>query len=69
MIKYWKMKYNEWKLKGMLYEAILKYMENQKDILALAQNLYIALKDVPVTELRSELIERMAKLIHEDNKE
>lgn len=67
MFRYWKMKRNEWKLKGMLYETIIKYIENQKDILALAQNLYVALKDVPVAELRSELIHELAEIIHESN--
>lgn len=67
MIYYIKMKKNEWKVKAMLYGTIAGFMDKQKDILALLQKMYVALKDVPADELRNEFISALAEMIHEDS--
>lgn len=68
MITYFKMKKNEWKVKGQLYGFIAALMDNQKDIAALMQRLYAALKDVPADELRNEFILQLASIIHEEDR-
>lgn len=68
MFEYFRMKRNEWKVKNMFYGMILGFVDNQKDFIDFIQRLYIAVKDVPVDELRKELISKMAELVHEDNK-
>jgi len=65
MINYLRMKKNEWKVKSMFYGLIIELTENQKDIIALLQNLYLGLKDTPVEELRSELTKHIAEFAHE----
>ncbi len=67
MINYLKMKKNEWKVKAMLYGTIAALLDNQKDILKLLQKMYAALKDVPVEELRTEFVSKLAEIIHEEN--
>ena len=68
MFTYFKMKKNEWKVKAAFYGAIASILDNQKPLIAMAQALFTELKDVPAEELRSELIDKVAELIHEDNK-
>lgn len=68
MIAYIKMKRNEMKVKAMLYETIVGIMDNQKEILGLFQRLFVALKDVPADELRTEFIAKLAKIVHDENK-
>jgi len=63
------MKKNEWRIKAMLYGAIATLLDNQKDVLKLLQKMYVALKDVPVEELRTEFVSKLAEIIHEENKE
>lgn len=63
------MKRNEMKVKAMLYETIVGIMDNQKEILGLFQRLFVALKDVPADELRTEFIAKLAKIVHDENKE
>lgn len=67
MFVYLKMKKNEWKVKAMLYGTIATLLDNQKDILNLLQKMYTALKDVPVEELRTEFVSKLAEIIHEEN--
>lgn len=66
MITYFKMKKNEWRVKCQLYGFIAALMDNQKDIAALMQRLFAALKDVPAEELRNEFISNLASVIHEE---
>ncbi len=68
MINYLKMKKNEWKVKAMFYGTIAALLDNQKEILKLLQKMYTALKDVPAEELRTELVSKLAEIIHEENK-
>ena len=65
MIKYIKMKRNEWKVKAMFYGTIASIMDEQKDIIGFVQRLYLVLKDVPIEDLRKELISNIAELAHE----
>lgn len=67
MITYFKMKYNEIKVKAVFYEVLANIINGQKDILDFAKKLYIALKDVPVDELRAELIKNIAEIVHNEN--
>lgn len=68
MFEYFKMKRNEWKVKVMFYRVIIGFVENQKDFIDFIQKLYIAVKDVPTDELRRELVNAVAEIVHEDNK-
>lgn len=65
MIRYFMMKRNEWKVKAMFYGTIASVMDEQKDIIGFVQRLYVALKDVPMEDLRKELISNIAELAHE----
>ncbi len=69
MVNYFRMKKNERKVKAMLYSTITTLLDNQKDVLKLLQKMYVALKDVPVEELRTEFVSKLAEIIHEENKE
>jgi hypothetical protein len=68
MITYLKMKKNEWKIKAKLYEIITIFIDNQKQSLELLKKMYITLKDVPLEELQKEFINKLAEIIHEENK-
>lgn len=68
MFTYWKMEKNERKVKAMLYGTIAALIDNQKDVLELLQKMYIALKDVPAEKLREEFTNKLAEIIHEQNK-
>lgn len=66
MINYIKMKRNEWKVRAAFYSAVAAVIDNQKEVLALLQKMYAALKDVPTEELQEELVSRLAEMIHND---
>ena len=68
MITYLKMKKNEWKIKAKLYEIITIFIDNQKQSLELLKKMYTTLKDVPLEELQKEFINKLAEIIHEENK-
>lgn len=68
MITYLKMKRAEWNVKAKFYGAIIALLEDQRDILELLQNMYIALKDVPAEDLQKEFISNLTEIIHEENK-
>lgn len=68
MIKeYLRMKRNEWKVKAYFYELVAEMWDNQKDIIGFIRNLYIALKDTPVEDLKNEVISQAALLVHEES--
>lgn len=69
MIKFIRMKKNELKVKAMFYGTIAALINDRNDILELLQNMYASLKNVSAEELRSELINRLAELIHERNED
>ena len=70
IIKYWimkrKMKRDEVMVKAMFYGTIASIMDEQKDVIDFVQRLYLVLKDVPMEDLRSELIRNIALLAHEE---
>ncbi|MCH5256455.1 MAG: hypothetical protein J1D87_04140 [Lachnospiraceae bacterium] len=68
MIRYIKYKVNKIKFQSMLYEAIASIVENQGEIIELIWKMYAALKDVPAEELRKEIVEKLAEIVHETNK-
>ena len=69
MINFIRMKRNEWKVKAMFYAAIAALFDNQKEILEMLQKMYVSLKDVPAEELQKELIDKLAEIIHNENKD
>lgn len=69
MIKYIKMKINEWKVRAIIYGAVVALIDNQKDILKLLQNMYESFKNVPAEDLRAEIIAKLAEMINEENTE
>ena len=68
MIRYFRVKLMELRIKEMIYGTVLGVMNNQKDIIELCQKLYVALKDVPMEDLQKELITVIATIVHEENK-
>lgn len=67
-----KMKFNEWKVKAMLYGTIAQIMDNQdeiKDMLDLVKRLYEELKDVPTEDLQKEFVSALAEIIHNEQSE
>lgn len=69
MFTYLKMKKNECKVKAMFYGTIATLIDNQNEILAVLQKLYLALKDVSADELQKEFINKLAEIIHEEGKD
>ena len=69
MITYFKMKHNEFKVKAIFYKAVADFLYNKESILELFHKLYTALKDVPAEELRTEFINKLAEIIHNENKD
>ena len=69
MIKYFKMKKKEIKLKLELYSSIENFMEEKDDIIETIKKVYLSLKDVPVEEMYNKLILELANIIHGDNDE
>lgn len=67
MIRYIKYKINKMKALSMFYKVIVSFMENQSEIIDLFQKIYTVLKDTPMEELRSEMIEKMAEIVYENN--
>lgn len=69
MIKNWIIaKRAEFKVKAMFWSAIAGVIDNQKPIATMIQTLFTELKEVPAEDLQSELISKIAELVHEDNK-
>lgn len=70
MIRYFKMKKrmkkNELVVKSAFYEMVVSFIDGNKDYIGFIQKVYVACKDVPVDELRSELIGKIAELAHEE---
>ena len=67
--KYMKYKFNEWKVKAMLYGTIAQIMDNQdeiKDMINLVKKLYEELKDVPTEDLQKEFVSALAEIIHNE---
>ena len=68
--KYITYKFNEWKVKAMLYGTIAQIMDNQdeiKDMINLVKRLYEELKDVPTEDLQKEFVSALAEIIHNEN--
>ena len=68
LINWYKAKRAELKVKAMFWGAIAGVIDNQKPIITMIQTLFAELKDVPAEDLRTELISKIAELVHEDNK-
>ena len=69
MITYIKYKFNEWKVKKILYGTIAQIMDNQdeiNDMLDLVKRLYEELKDVPTEDLQKEFVSALAEIIHNE---
>ena len=67
MITYFKMKIREWKIKRRIYDTIITFMDNQKELFSVFNKLFVALKDVPIENLQEEFISNLAEIIHRDN--
>lgn len=68
MITYFKMKQNEWKIKNAIYNSILDFMENKKDIVNTVKKLFDSVKDTPAEDIRGEFIGKLAEIVHEESK-
>lgn len=65
--EYFRMLKSKWKIKATLYGTIANVIDNHKDILELAQNLFVSLKDIPADQLHDEFISKLAEIIHNEN--
>ncbi len=68
MFTYFKMKKNEWKIRNAMYNCILDFMENKKDIVNTAKKLFDSVKDMSAEDIRDEFIGKLAEIVHEENK-
>lgn len=68
MFTYFKMKKNEWKIRNAMYNCILDFMENKKDIVNTAKKLFDCVKDMSAEDIRDEFIGKLAEIVHEENK-
>lgn len=67
MINWYTVKKTQLELKAALYRALSTFVSDRQDYKKLLQDIYTALKDVPVDELQQKLIEEIAVLVHESN--
>lgn len=68
MFKYFKMKKKEWKIRNAIYNSILGFMENKKDIINTAKKLFDSVKDMSAEDIRDEFIGKLAEIVHEESK-
>ena len=68
MFTYFKMKKNEWTIRNAMYNCILDFMENKKDIVNAAKKLFDSVKDMSAEDIRDEFIGKLAEIVHEENK-
>ena len=68
LFSWYKAKKAELKVKGMFYGAIASIIGDHKSIFEMIQKLFEELKTANPDELRSELISKIAELVHNDNK-
>ena len=66
MFTYFKMKKMQWRVKIALYDAVLGFMDNKKDIMNTAKTLFDSVKDVPAEDIRDEFIGKLAEIVHEE---
>ena len=65
MIRDWyRMKREEIKMKLVIYSYVNKFMENKKEIIKLAFDLFYALKDIPTDKLQEKFIAALAEVVH-----
>ena len=63
-----RMKKSEWRLKAMLYGAVITLVDSQKGAAGLLLRLYSALKDVSADELYEGFISKLAELSKEQTR-
>ncbi|MBD5115628.1 MAG: hypothetical protein HDT46_10620 [Ruminococcaceae bacterium] len=66
MFTYFKMKKMQWRVKIALYDAVLGFMDNKRDIMNTAKKLFDSVKDVPAEDIRDEFIGKLAEIVHEE---
>lgn len=67
MFTYFKMKKNEWKIRNAIYNGILGFMENKKDMVNTVKKLFDSVKDMSTEDIRGEFIGKLADIIHNEN--
>lgn len=60
------MKKNEIKVKALFYKKLLSIIKEQENFMNLLNNLYSELKDIPVEELKDEVLLKTAQLLHRE---
>lgn len=65
IINWYKTKKAEMAVKAAFYGAIATIVNNQQEIMEFIKNVYIALKDTPIDDLKDELIGKVSELAHE----
>lgn len=61
------MKIKQRKIKNAIYDSILLFIDNKKDILSTAKKLFDSVKDIPAEDIRDEFIGKLAEIIHNNN--
>lgn len=68
MIKYLRMKKKEIELKLTLYTYASALLNEKKNIIDLAGNIYNTLKDIPMEELQDRMIKELAGMVREEGR-
>ena len=66
MFKYLRMKKKEIEVKLALYTYASALMNEKKNIIDLAGNIYTALKDLPAEELQDQMLKELAGMVKDD---
>lgn len=69
MITYIKMKIKEHRIKLALYYSIEIFMDEKEGFVETIKNLYFAIKDTPINELKDQFIRELANVVHEKTQE
>ena len=66
MIRYFKMKLAEWKVKGLFYGTIASFIDDKSGRLQTILNLIDSVKGLTGEDLRTEFISGLAGIIHNE---
>lgn len=66
IIRWWKLKAKQIKFKLAFYEVVDNFINNSKDIVPVVKNVYEAIKDVPVEDMKEALVSAIAETVHND---
>lgn len=69
MTTYFKMKIKQWKVKTMIYDALLKFSERKDKFFEIADKLLISVKGESPEEVKKEFIDSLVEYICENQRD